>query len=324
MAILVPGGAGYIGSHTVKALARAGYKPVIYDHAPAERRQGAKWGSDITADLADSARLGAVIREHSIDAVVHFAAFCLVGESVSFPEKYYWNNVVNSLRLLDAMVAAGVKRIIFSSSAAVYGDPEKVPIPEDHRKLPVNPYGESKLAVERALHWYGNAHGVKSVALRYFNAAGSDGELGEGHDPETHLIPLVIQAALGQRREVEVFGTDYATPDGTAVRDYIHVTDLAQAHVLALKYLEAGGESTALNLGTGKGNSVREVISSVGKLSGNRVPHRESPRRAGDPPILVADPSRARQVLKWTPEHSSLDEIVQSAWNWHSRKPVSK
>jgi UDP-glucose-4-epimerase GalE len=318
MAILVTGGAGYIGSHTVKALARAGFEPVVYDFMPAQRRPDAKWGPDIHGDLADTDHLRNVFKDHHIDSVIHFAAFIEVGESVANPRKYFWNNVVNSLRLLDCMVESDVRRMIFSSSAAVYGDPQKIPIPEDHPKQPINPYGEAKLMVERALHWYGQAYGVKWVALRYFNAAGSDGELGEEHDPETHLIPLVIQAALGLRPEVQVFGTDYPTPDGTAVRDYIHVVDLAQAHVQAAQYLEAGGESIALNLGTGKGHSVREVIGSVDKCCGRRAPHRDAPRREADPPALVADPSGAHHVLKWRPQHSELAEIVQSAWDWHS------
>jgi UDP-glucose-4-epimerase GalE len=245
----------------------------------------------------------------------------LVGESVQKPRKYYWNNVVNTLHLLDAMLEGGVQRIVFSSSAATYGNPQKVPIPEDHPKQPVNPYGETKLAMERALQWYGNAYGLKWVALRYFNAAGADpdGELGESHDPEAHLIPLTLQAALGQRPHVEIYGTDYPTPDGTAIRDYIHVTDLADAHVRALEYLANGGESRALNLGTGHGYSVREVINAAGKISPHPVPFREGPRRAGDPPVLVADPRHAGTVLGWKPQHSELETIIRDAWNWHSK-----
>ena len=258
-------------------------------------------------------------KEH-VEAILHFAASLLVGESVQKPRKYFWNNVVNTLHLLDAMLEAGVKRIVFSSSAAVYGNPQKVPIPEDHPKEPVNPYGETKLAMERALKWYGNAYDLRWVALRYFNAAGADpdGELGECHDPEAHLIPLIIQAALGRRSHVEIYGTDYPTPDGTAIRDYIHVTDLADAHVRALDYLTDGGESRALNLGTGQGNSVREVINAVGLISPCPVPFREGPRRAGDPSVLVADASHAAKILGWKPQHSRLEAIVQSAWNWHS------
>ena len=250
---------------------------------------------------------------------MHFAAWLLVGESVQEPRKYYWNNVVNTLRLLDAMLAAGVKLIVFSSSAATYGNPRTVPIPEDHPKEPVNPYGETKLAMERALQWYGNAYELRWMALRYFNAAGADhdGEIGESHDPEAHLIPLTIKAALGERPHVEIYGTDYPTTDGTAVRDYIHVTDLADAHVRALDYLTRGGESRALNLGTGHGYSVREVINAVGKISPQPVPAREGPRRAGDPPILVADASQAGTVLGWKPQHSDLETIIQDAWQWH-------
>jgi UDP-glucose-4-epimerase GalE len=261
------------------------------------------------------------LEKERVEAVLHFAASLLAGESVQQPRKYYWNNVVNTLRLLDAMLAAGVKRIVFSSSAAVYGDPQRIPIPEDHPQQPVNPYGETKLAMERTLKWYGNAYGIRWVALRYFNAAGADpdGELGENHAPESHLIPLVILAALGQRPRVEVYGTDYPTPDGTAIRDYIHVTDLAAAHVRALEYLVGGGQSRALNLGTGQGHSVRGVINAVGKISPLPVPFREGPRRAGDPPLLVADASQAGKVLGWKPQHSELETIVRDAWKWHSK-----
>lgn len=320
MRVLVTGGAGYIGSHTAKALARAGHEPVVIDNLSFGHRWAVKWGPFFEQDLADAESLLRVIRDQRVEAVMHFAASLLVGESVREPRKYFWNNVVNTLRLLDAMLEAGVKRIVFSSSAATYGDPQKIPIPEEHSTRPVNPYGDTKLMMERALEWYGNAYGLGWIALRYFNAAGADpeGELGEGHDPETHLIPLIIQAALGQRPCVEIYGTDYPTPDGTAIRDYIHVTDLAQAHVLALEYLLRGGPSRALNLGTGSGHSVREVIHAVGKISPQPVPVREGPRRAGDPAVLVADASQAGKTLSWTPRNSGLEPIVQSAWNWHA------
>ena len=326
MRVLVTGGAGYIGSHTAKALARAGHIPIVLDNLSAGHRWAVQWGPLIEGDLADIDMLRQALRENRIEAVMHFAASLLVGESVHEPRKYFWNNVVNTLRLLDAMVDAEVKTIVFSSSAATYGEPEKTPIPENHPTRPINPYGETKLAMERALFWYGMAYRLKWVALRYFNAAGADpdGDLGEEHVPETHLIPLVIQAALGQRASVEIYGTDYPTPDGTAVRDYIHIADLADAHVQALEYLVAGGESLALNLGTGKGHSVREVVAAVGRVSPRPVPAREGPRRAGDPPVLVADPTRAHAVLSWHPTHPRLDEIVRSAWNWYAKKAPQK
>ncbi|HXH48578.1 MAG TPA: UDP-glucose 4-epimerase GalE [Terriglobia bacterium] len=322
MRVLVTGGAGYIGSQTAKALARAGHEGVVLDNLATGHREAVKWGPFIEGDLGDKEMLAKIFKEHRIEAVIHFAASLLVGESVTNPQKYFWNNVVNTLLLLDAMKACGVKHIVFSSSAAVYGSPEKLPIPEDHPMRPVSPYGDSKLCMERAIRWYCVAYGLRGVALRYFNAAGADleGELGEEHDPESHLVPLVVKSALGQRPDVEVYGTDYPTPDGTAIRDYIHVVDLADAHVRALEYLAGGGESTELNLGTGEGHSVREVVAGVGKLCEGRVPAKDAPRRAGDPAVLVADPSKARQVLGWKPQYSDLDTIIQSAWKWHSSK----
>src|SRR5690242_4034439 len=322
MRVLVTGGAGYIGSQTAKALAQSGHEVVVLDNLSSGHREAVKWGPFIEGDLGDKELLATVFKERQIDAVLHFAASLLVGESVKDLQKYFRNNVVNTIRLLDVMKSCGVKHIVFSSSAAVYGNPEKVPISEDHSKAPVNPYGDSKLCMERAIHWYGAAYGLRGVALRYFNAAGADleGELGEEHDPESHLIPLVVEAALGQRPEVEIYGTDYPTPDGTAIRDYIHVVDLADAHVRALEYLAGGGESTELNLGTGEGHSVREVVAGVGKLCGGHVPAKDAARRAGDPAVLVADPARARQVLDWHPQYSDLDAIIQSAWKWHSSK----
>jgi UDP-arabinose 4-epimerase len=321
MRVLVTGGAGYIGSHAAKALAKAGHKPLVLDNLSSGHRWAVKWGRLFDWDLADAAKLSQLLEKEQVEAVLHFAASLLVGESMQKPRKYYWNNVVNTLHLLDAMLESGVQRIVFSSSAATYGDPQKVPIPEDHPKVPVNPYGETKLAMERALQWYGNAYGLKWMALRYFNAAGADpdGEIGESHDPEAHLIPLTLQAALGQRPHVEIYGTDYPTSDGTAVRDYIHVTDLADAHVRALEYLANGGESRALNLGTGHGYSVREVIDAAGKISLHPVPFREGPRRAGDPPVLVADARHAGTTLGWIPQHSELETIMRDAWNWHSK-----
>lgn len=321
--ILVTGGAGYIGSHTCKALAGAGYKPVSLDNLVYGHRAAVRWGPLVEGDLADRPLLERLMREHAVAAVIHFAAYAYVGESMQHPEKYFANNVTNTLSLLDAMRSCGVAHIVFSSSCATYGLPQRIPIDEQHPQLPVNPYGESKLFVERALKWYGQAYRLRSVALRYFNAAGADadGEIGEDHTPETHLVPLLIQAALGRRGPVEVFGTDYPTADGTAIRDYIHVTDLADAHVRALEYLLADQDSVALNLGTGRGYSVREVIAAVQRLSEAAVPTRDAPRRPGDPPVLVAQAAEARGRLGWRPRCSDLDNIVRTAWSWHGGKP---
>lgn len=318
--VLVTGGAGYVGSHACKRLAAAGWLPVAYDDLSRGRRAAVRWGPLVEADLADRRRLAAAFQEHRPTAVMHFAGRIEVGESMRDPQTYYRSNVVNTLNLLEAMLAAGVKRIVFSSTCAVYGEPDEVPITEAAAQRPVSAYGETKLAVERALRWYGAAYGLRSVSLRYFNAAGADagGEIGEAHDPETHLIPLVLQVALGRRPRIDVFGTDYPTPDGTAVRDYIHVSDLAEAHALALDYLEGGGETSALNLGVGVGHSVRAVIDTAERISGRPIARRAAPRRAGDPPVLVADPTRARATLGWTPRCSDLDVIVGTAWRWHS------
>jgi UDP-arabinose 4-epimerase len=318
--VLVTGGAGYIGSHTCKALAAAGYSPVALDNLVHGHRWAVRWGPFEQADLADREAIERVLRRHDIGAVIHFAAYAYVGESMADPGRYFRNNVAHTLNLLEVMRAVGVGRIVFSSTCATYGVPEAVPIAEDQRQLPVNPYGESKLFIERALYWHGAAHGLRWTALRYFNAAGADpdGEIGEDHDPETHLIPLAIETALGRRRELQVLGTDYPTPDGTAVRDYVHVTDLADAHVRALRHLEGAGPSGALNLGTGRGHSVREVIAMVERVSGRRINARNAPRRAGDPPVLVAAPGRARELLGWEPRWSSLETIVQTGYRWHS------
>jgi len=320
--VLVTGGAGYIGSHTCKALAAAGYTPVSLDNLVYGHRRAVRWGPLAEVDLADRAEIERVLREHDVRAVIHFAAFAYVGESMSDPGKYFRNNVVNTLNLLEAMGAAGVERIVFSSTCATYGIPARVPIAENDPQHPVNPYGESKLFVERALHWHGVAHGLRWMALRYFNAAGADpdAEIGEDHDPETHLVPLAIETALGRRAALQVMGTDYATPDGTAIRDYVHVTDLADAHVRALRHLEAGGASSALNLGTGKGHSVREVVAMVERVSGRPVEALDAPRRAGDPPVLVAAPGRAKELLGWQPRCSDLETIVRTAYRWHGAK----
>ena len=320
--ILIVGGAGFIGSHTAKLVAAAGHKPVVFDNLGAGHRWALRWGVFEEGDLADRDAIERVFERHNIDAVIDFAAHIEVGESVRNPRKYFRNNLVNTMNLLDVMVDRGVQRIVFSSTAAVYGDPLTVPIAEDHRLLPLSPYGESKLFVERTLHWYGEAYGLRWGVLRYFNAAGADpgGEIGEDHAPESHLIPLAIKAALGQRGELQIFGTDYPTPDGTAVRDYIHVADLAEAHLLALDHLAAGKASFAANVGTGAGHSVREVIAAVERVSGRTVPHREAARRPGDAPSLVADPSRARELLNFRPRYPDLSTIVEHAWKWHASR----
>jgi UDP-arabinose 4-epimerase len=321
-AILVTGGAGYIGSHACKALARAGYTPIAFDNLVYGHREAVRWGPLVEGDLADQALVAQTLRRFDIAAVMHFAAYAYVGESMAKPELYFRNNVVNSLGLLECMNEAGIRRIVFSSTCATYGIPETVPIREILPQRPVNPYGESKLMIERALHWHGIAHGLRHVALRYFNAAGADpdGEIGEHHDPETHLIPLVLDAASGRRAQIDIYGKDYATPDGTAIRDYIHVTDLAAAHVQALDYLEGGGASIALNLATGQGHSVREVIAAAERITGRRIPQREVERRPGDPPCLVADATLANRTLGWTPRVSDLDTIIATAWAWHTSR----
>ena len=318
--VLITGGAGYIGSHTAKALARSRFEPIVLDNLSKGHSWAVKWGPLIKADIGDYVAVRQVLRHFHIDAVIHFAADAYVGESMREPRRYFLNNVRNTLTLLEAVMDAGVRHFVFSSSCATYGIPSAVPISEKQPQFPVNPYGESKRFVERTLLWYGEAYGLKSVALRYFNAAGADpgGELGEDHDPETHLIPLVIQAALGIRPQVEIYGTDYPTPDGTAIRDYIHVSDLAEAHVMALRHLMSGGENAVLNLGTGQGHSIREVIATVSRRSGRNVPAREAGRRPGDPPVLVADAAHARKVLGWRPQHSDLGTIVDTALRWQA------
>jgi UDP-arabinose 4-epimerase len=318
--ILVTGGAGYIGSHCCKALAEAGHEPIVFDNVVMGHREAVRWGPFIEGDMRDVTALGAAIREARPDAVLHFGALALVGESVAHPERYYSVNVGGTLNLLEAMRAAGVDRLVFSSTCAVYGEPERVPMTEDLPRRPINPYGASKLACEMMMEDFDSAHKIRSVRLRYFNAAGADpkAEIGEWHDPETHLIPLVLDAALGRRPAISIFGTDYPTPDGTALRDYIHVMDLAEAHLSALRHLMDGGGSLALNLGTGSGASVREVIKTVEGVTGRKVPVVEAPRRAGDPPALVADPRRAETLLKWRAK-KDLSAMVEDAWRWHLR-----
>lgn len=321
MRILVTGGAGYIGSHTAMVLAAAGHEPVVFDDMSQGHDWAVKWGPLERGSLSDPARLAQVFAAHPIDAVVHFAASALVGESMTNPAKYFRNNTVATLNLLDAMRDAGVSTLVFSSTCATYGDPVRVPIDETHPQVPVNPYGESKLMIEKIMRWYGEAYGLRWMALRYFNAAGADpeGRIGEDHDPESHLIPLVIGAAQGARPPVKIFGTDYPTADGTAIRDYIHVLDLADAHLRALDRLRSGAASQAINLGTGRGHSVREVVDTIARVAGKPVPVVESPRRPGDPPELVAAPERARDVLGWTCRYAELETIVRHAWTWHEK-----
>ena len=323
MRVLVTGGAGYIGSHAVRDLLAAGHHPVTIDDL-SEGHAGALAGETFhRGTIEDGDLVRRILREERVEAVLHFAASCLVGESVADPAKYYRNNLTASLTLLDAMRAEGVAKIIFSSTCATYGDPVAVPMTEDHPQSPVNPYGETKLGVERALRDYGAAYGIRSAALRYFNAAGAapGGTIGEDHRPETHLIPIVMSAALGRRPEVEVFGADYPTPDGTCVRDYIHVDDLARAHTLALAALDREPAYKAYNLGTGKGYSVLEVIRLAERVAGRRIPHRVVGRRAGDPPVLVAASTKVRSELGWTPRHDDLGPILETAWTWHRTHP---
>jgi UDP-arabinose 4-epimerase len=314
--VLVVGGAGYIGSHTCKALRAAGYTPIAFDNLCEGHAHAVKWGPLEVGELADRARLDEVLHKHKPIAAIHFAAFAAVGESVREPAKYYGNNLAATLVLLDALRAAGIDMLVFSSTCAVYGTPESVPIAETTPRAPINPYGRSKLMVEQVMADYGHAYGLKWTALRYFNAAGADpdGEIGEEHDPETHLVPRALMAIAGRIGQLEIFGDDFATHDGTCVRDYIHVCDLAQAHIAALERLMAGGVPGAFNLGTGHGYSVREVVAAVERVTGQRVPLTVGPRRAGDPPALIADPALARAALKFEPKHSDIDTIVATAW----------
>lgn len=321
-AVLVVGGAGYIGSHCVMELAQRGYDVVTFDNLSTGHRDAVREGRFEHGDMADNARLREVFRRYEFAAVMHFAAFAYVGESVTDPHKYYQNNVANTLNLLSAMREAQVDKFIFSSTCATYGEPAEVPIPETHPQNPINPYGRSKLMVERILSDFEPAYGLKSVVFRYFNAAGADpsGEIGERHDPETHLIPLVFAAAKGGPR-LKLFGTDYPTPDGTCVRDYIHVTDLATAHILGLERLLAGGAGGAYNLGNGNGYSCRQVVESVERVTGLSVPFDAAPRRPGDPAVLVGTARKAIEELGWKPRFADLDTIVDTAWRFH-RSPV--
>jgi len=323
MKVLVTGGAGYIGSHTAKALARAGFEPIVLDNLSMGHESSVRWGPLVRGDLSDREFVQGVVTAHQIEAVIHFAAYAYVGESIRAPRKYFQNNVNNTLNLLGAMLDAGVRRIVFSSTCATYGDPQSVPLREDHPQLPVNPYGESKLFVEKVLRWYELAYGLKWVALRYFNVAGADpdGEIGEDHDPETHLVPLAVQVALGLLPALAVYGTDYDTPDGTAIRDYVHVSDIADAHVRALRYLVDGGRPVALNLGSEIGSSIRQMVSTVERVGGMPVRTRDCPRRPGDPAQLLADASLAVETLDWRHPLSNPQAVVETAWRWHRRSP---
>ena len=327
--ILVTGGAGYIGSHTVKALRAEGYKVIVYDNLVYGHRdlvENALGVKLIVGDIKDSELLERIFSQYPIEAVVHFAAYAYVGESVVKPAKYYSNNVLGTFTLLEAMRKAKVDNIVFSSTCATYGVPSVIPIPEEHPQKPINPYGKSKLMVEELLADFDRAYDLKSVCFRYFNAAGADpdGLLGEDHTPETHLIPLVLLTALGERESISIFGTDYSTEDGTCVRDYIHVSDLAKAHVQGLQYLLTGNQSEIFNLGNGNGFSVREIIEAAKVVTGRNIKVVECERRAGDPPVLVGGSSKARRILNWQPQYSNIREIIAHAWQWHQQRHGQK
>lgn len=322
MNVLVVGGAGYIGSHAVRLLQEAGQQVWVYDNLSRGHREAVPEGLLIEGEVADRAQLVEVMRRHKIDAVMHFAAFALVNESVNDPSLYYRNNVIAALELLDAMREAGVTKFVFSSTTATYGEPEVIPIPESTPQQPINPYGFTKLVIEKALADYASAYRLGYAALRYFNAAGArpDGSIGEDHDPESHLIPIVLQVALGQRERITLYGDDYETPDGTCVRDYIHVDDLGDAHLRALERLEPG-KGLCVNLGTGRGTSVREIVQACREVTGHPIPEVMGARRAGDPPKLVADARLAEQLLGWKPRYTDVRGIVETAWNWHRTHP---
>ncbi len=317
--ILIVGGAGYIGSHVNKLLNTRGQKTVVFDNLVCGHRDLVQWGEFFFGDLANREQVRLCFENYPVEAVMHFSAFSIVGESVTDPARYYLNNVTNTLHLLEAMREYGVKYLIFSSTCATYGVPGKIPIPEDHPQKPINPYGKSKLMIEEILKDYDGAYGIKHVNLRYFNAAGADpdGETGEWHEPETHLIPIVLDAALGRKQDVRIFGADYDTPDGTCIRDYIHVTDVAEAHLSALAYLIRNGKSDAFNLGNGKGFSVKEVIEAAKNVTGKNIKTGAGARRPGDIPVLIGSAEKAGAVLNWRPRYPGLDTIIRTAWEWH-------
>ncbi len=323
MAILITGGAGYIGSHTLRCFLENHEEVVVVDNLQSGYRQAAEGAVFYKADIRDKAALDRVFKENKIEAVIHFAANSLVGESMEKPYEYYHNNVYGMLCLLEAMRENRVDKIVFSSTAAVYGEPKNVPILESDETTPTNTYGDTKLAMEKMMKWFDNAYGISYVSLRYFNAAGAhqSGNIGEAHNPETHLVPLILQVPLGKRAQIAVFGEDYPTEDGTCVRDYIHVSDLASAHYLALKHLRGGGSSEIFNLGNGSGYSVKEVIEAARKVTGHPIPAETKARRAGDPAVLIASSQKAKNILGWQPQHASLERIIEDAWKWHSQNP---
>lgn len=320
--VIVTGGAGYVGAHACKALKREGYNVVVFDNFGCGHRDFIKWGEYLEGDLLDVNSIDSVFKKYRPDAVMHFAAYAYVGESVEDPSKYYRNNVVGTLNLLDAMKAKGVKYFIFSSTCAVYGVPEVIPLKEDHHLMPINPYGATKAVIERMLNDFDVAYGIKSVSLRYFNAAAADPdcEIGEDHTPETHLIPLVLDAASGRRPHITIFGTDYETPDSTCIRDYVHVADLADVHVKALEYLLSGGKTDVFNIGSGKGYSVREVIEAAKHITGKQIPVMEGARRPGDPPALVSSSEKAEKVFSWKPRYNNIEVIIKHAWQWYLKR----
>jgi UDP-glucose 4-epimerase len=319
--ILITGGAGYVGSHTNKLLSQNGFKTVVFDNLVYGHREFVKWGEFFFGDLANREDIRRCFKTYRIEAVMHFGGFAFVGESVTNPSKYYWNNVANTLNLLDIMREFRVNHFIFSSTCAIYGLPEWIPLTENHPQYPINPYGKTKFMVEEILKDFDNAYGIRHVNLRYFNAAGADpdGDIGERHDPETHLIPLVLDVALGKRKDIRIFGTDYNTPDGTCIRDYVHVTDLAEAHLLALSYLMNCGRSDAFNLGNGIGFSVRDVIETARAITGKTITATDWERRDGDPPVLIGSSDRAKMELKWKPRYDDPAVIIRTAWNWHKK-----
>ena len=323
MSILVTGGAGYIGSHCVAALIDRGVDVVVVDDLSKGHKASLKGGRLYVGSVADKEFLRNVFEQESIEAVIHFAAYSLVGESMTVPERYFRNNVTAGLSLIETMIEHKVPYLVFSSTAATFGEPERVPIEEDDRQVPTNPYGESKLIVEHMLKWCDQAHGLKYCALRYFNVAGArpDGSIGEDHRPETHLIPMILQVAQGKREKLSLFGTDYPTKDGTCIRDYIHVDDLIDAHILALDYLRSGNPSSAFNLGNGQGFSNREIIEAARRVTGHPIPVSEEDRRPGDPAVLIASSQKAMDVLGWTPKYTNVEDIISTAWNWHSTHP---
>lgn len=322
MNVMVVGGAGYIGSHAVRLLIDAGHEVTVYDNLSRGHREAVPAGMLVEGELSDRAKVVATLKEKKIDAVMHFAAFALVNESVNDPALYYRNNVIDAVELLDAMREADVKKIVFSSTTATYGEPDNIPIAETTPQEPINPYGFTKLVFETALADYAKAYGFAYAALRYFNAAGArpDGSIGEDHDPETHIIPIVLQVALGQRDKITIFGDDYPTPDGTCVRDYIHIDDLGDAHLKALERLEPG-KGICVNLGTGRGTSVREIVETCREVTGHPIPEVMGERREGDPPELIADARLATEVLGWKPKYTDLKSIIETAWKWHQSHP---